>query len=61
MSGRGRGREEFERASYFFLTEAGRQSGGRMLDTGKRHSDGAPVQQLKWPESIAEALREDAA
>ncbi|MHC9035825.1 hypothetical protein F8A90_05740 [Cobetia sp. cqz5-12] len=43
------------------MTEAGRQSGGRMLDTGKRHSDGAPVQQLKWPESISEALREDAA
>lgn len=47
--------------AYWVMTEAGRQSGGRMLDTGKRHSDGAPVQQLKWPESIAEALREDAA
>ena len=47
--------------AYWVMTETGRKSGGRMLDTGKRHSDGAPVQQLKWPESIAEALREDAA
>lgn len=43
------------------LTDAGRKAGGRMMDTGKRHGDGAPVQQLKWPESVAEVLREEAA
>ena len=43
------------------LTDAGRKAGGRMLDTGKRHGDGTPVQQLKWPESVAEVLREEAA
>jgi len=46
---------------HWVLTEAGRQAGGRMLDTGKRHGDGAPVQQLKWPESVGQMLREDAA
>ncbi|WP_251976741.1 BRO-N domain-containing protein [Salinicola avicenniae] len=43
------------------LTDAGRAAGGRMLDTGKKHGDGTPVQQLKWPESVAEVLREEAA
>lgn len=47
--------------NYWVLTETGRKAGGRMLDTGKRHGDGAPVQQLKWPESVGEALREAAA
>ncbi|WP_456267674.1 hypothetical protein M1D97_10430 [Kushneria sp. AK178] len=43
------------------LSDAGRAAGGRMMDTGKRHGDGSPVQQLKWPESISDVLREDAA
>ncbi|WP_299259797.1 BRO family protein [uncultured Kushneria sp.] len=43
------------------LLDAGRSAGGRMMDTGKRHGDGSPVQQLKWPESLADVLREDAA
>lgn len=51
----GRGR------NHWVLTDAGRKAGGRMMDTGKRHGDGAPVQQLKWPESVGEALREAAA
>ena len=46
---------------YWVLTDAGRKAGGRMMDTGKRHGDGTPVQQLKWPESVAEVLREEAA
>lgn len=42
------------------LTDEGRRAGGRMMDTGKKHGDGTPVQQLKWPESVGEALREAA-
>lgn len=43
------------------LTDRGREAGGRMMDTGKKHRDGTPVQQLKWPESVAEVLAEEAA
>lgn len=32
---------------YWELTETGRQF-GKYLDTGKAHSDGTPVQQIKW-------------
>lgn len=39
------------------LTESGREVGGRMMDTGKSHGDGAPVQQLKWPEGVSELLK----
>ncbi|GHB30678.1 BRO-N domain-containing protein [Salinicola rhizosphaerae] len=46
---------------YWVLTDRGRDAGGRMMDTGKKHGDGTPVQQLKWPESVAEVLREEAA
>lgn len=51
----GRGRK------HWVLTDAGRAVGGRMLDTGKSHGDGTPVQQVKWPESVGDALREEAA
>lgn len=47
--------------NHWVMTEAGRKAGGRMMDTGKRHGDGTPVQQLKWPESVGDALREAAA
>lgn len=30
-------------------TEAGLAKGATMLDTGKRHSNGTPIRQLKWP------------
>lgn len=43
------------------LTDLGRSAGGRMMDTGKKHKDGTPVQQLKWPESVADVLAEEAA
>ncbi|WP_232823771.1 hypothetical protein [Salinicola sp. CPA57] len=46
---------------YWVMTERGRAAGGRMMDTGKKHGDGVAVQQLKWPESVAEVLREEAA
>ena len=38
-------------------TEEGRAAGGTLLDTGKKHSDGTPVCQLKWPESVTDRLR----
>lgn len=33
-------------------TDAGLAKGAVMLDTGKRHSSGVPVRQLKWPADI---------
>ncbi|MCT8506163.1 Bro-N domain-containing protein [Chromohalobacter moromii] len=47
--------------AYWLMTERGREAGGRMMDTGKKHGDGTPVQQLKWPESVADVLAEEAA
>lgn len=43
------------------LTDRGREAGGRMMDTGKKHGDGTAVQQLKWPESMGQVLAEEAA
>ena len=33
-------------------TEEGLAKGAVMLDTGKRHSNGTPIRQLKWPSDI---------
>ena len=41
---------------YWEMTEQGSEY-GRMMDTGKRHGDGSPVQQLKWLSSVIELLR----
>ena len=38
------------------LTEAGKRAGGVYLDVGKRHNNGTPVRQLKWPANIASQL-----
>lgn len=38
-------------------TDKGRQHGGRMTATGKRHHNGTPVTQLVWSTATAEALR----
>jgi prophage antirepressor-like protein len=46
---------------YWVMTERGRDAGGRMMDTGKKHGDGVAVQQLKWPESVGHVLGEEAA
>ncbi|WP_110685096.1 Rha family transcriptional regulator [Salinicola aestuarinus] len=43
------------------LTGRGREAGGRLYDTSKKHSDGTAVQQIKWAESIAKVLGEEAA
>ena len=37
-------------------TEDGKARGAVLMDTGKRHGDGAPVRQLKWPSDIVNAL-----
>lgn len=39
-------------------TEAGIAAGGVMQDTGKKHSDGAPVRQLRWASSIVRYLED---
>lgn len=38
-------------------TEDGKARGAVLMDTGKRHGDGAPVRQLKWPSDIINSLR----
>ena len=38
-------------------TEDGKERGAVLMDTGKRHGDGAPVRQLKWPSDVVNALR----
>lgn len=38
-------------------TEDGKARGAVLMDTSKRHGDGAPVRQLKWPSDIINALR----
>lgn len=40
-------------------TEKGRQHGGRMAATGKKHSNGTPVTQLVWSTATADALAAD--
>jgi len=41
---------------YYEPTEMGEKAGGTMLDTGKKHSTGAPVRQLKWASSIVHVI-----
>ena len=35
------------------LTAKGLEAGGVFLDTNKRHSNGTPIRQLKWPANVA--------
>lgn len=44
---------------YYEPTDKGYAAGAVMLDTGKKHSNGTPVRQLKWPSSIVETLKEE--
>ena len=34
------------------LTASGKQAGGVYLDVGKKHNNGTPIRQLKWPANI---------
>lgn len=38
------------------LTQLGKDSGGVYLDTNKRHSNGTPIRQIKWPDTTVEYL-----
>ncbi len=42
-------------------TEKGKEAGGRMMDTSKRHQNGTPVKQLMWTSGIVDRLRGDLA
>jgi prophage antirepressor-like protein/predicted transcriptional regulator len=42
--------------TYYEPTAKGRSIGATMMDTGKRHSTGTPVRQLKWPSSVCGLL-----
>ena len=44
-------------ALVYEATEKGKELGAVMQDTGKRHGDGTPIRQLKWPSSIVDHLR----
>lgn len=41
-----------KRETYYELTEKGLAAGGTFSDTGKKHNDGTPVRQLRWPSTI---------
>lgn len=41
-----------ERHDYWELTDAGKAAGGDYLDTTKKHRDGTPVKQIKWPARV---------
>ncbi|SES08715.1 Rha family transcriptional regulator [Sphingobium sp. YR768] len=43
---------------YYELTDAGQEAGGTMQDTGKKHSTGTPIRQLKWPSSIIRRIQD---
>jgi len=38
------------------LTAVGKAAGGVYLDVGKKHSNGTPIRQIKWPANIASQL-----
>ena len=38
-------------------TDAGTARGGVLMDTGKQHSNGTPVRQLKWPSDVVAVLQ----
>lgn len=40
------------------LTQAGKNRGGVYLDTNKKHSNGTPVRQIKWPLDVIEDIKE---
>jgi phage regulator Rha-like protein len=44
--------------AYYEPTETGRALGGVLQDTGKRHSTGTPVRQLRWASSILRTLQD---
>ncbi len=52
------GRRDAKDRPYWVPTEAGERF-AVFLDTGKKHSDGTPVRQLKWSADIVAALRGD--
>lgn len=39
-------------------TQNGLDMGAQLLDVGKKHSDGTPIRQLKWPFSLVDELRQ---
>lgn len=43
---------------YYEPTSYGEEIGGEMMDTGKKHSNGTPIRQLKWSSSVIDALQE---
>ncbi len=53
------GRRDAKDRPYWVPTAAGERF-AVFLDTGKKHSDGTPVRQLKWSADIVAALRETA-
>jgi len=43
---------------YYEPTEEGIAAGGVMQDTGKKHSNGVPIRQLKWSSSIVKVVQD---
>lgn len=49
---------QIKTASGYEPTQNGLDMGAQLLDVGKKHSDGTPIRQLKWPYSIVEDLQQ---
>jgi hypothetical protein len=41
---------------YYELTDSGLKH-GIYMDTGKKHSDGTPIRQIKWHTSVVDVLK----
>ncbi|MBA5724605.1 Bro-N domain-containing protein [Candidatus Liberibacter sp.] len=41
----------------YILTPKGKDNGGRLFDTGKKHSNGSIVQQIKWEARVLDTLK----
>lgn len=49
---------QMKRGDVWEVTEAGREF-ARILDTGKRHGSGVPIQQIKWSPTVLSLLSSD--
>lgn len=52
---------QIRRGKEWELTEKGKAAGGVYLDTSKKHGNGTPIRQIKWPSTLERSLREPSA
>lgn len=49
---------QIKTSSGYEPTQNGLDMGAQLLDVGKKHSDGTPIRQLKWPFSLVDELKQ---